>query len=242
MQQPVQEAPSHPRHICNVTVPTVVRIPAFVLIEGLRDLVRAQPTEAPRELVDAFALHGDVAIAPGAQPGRVDNARIPSRWVQRYMLQGRKTQRAFDALVHFGPGFTDDHFETCAAATYGVLLVGEKRWTFRASGGTSLTCTQHAGDTIYVPPGWIHQMETVSNGAIIIGETHIVPASARAFLTRARDIFRRLVDPSALRPVDEAQRLCDHFGIVVSAREQERDGHGLNAPVFRALRRFVSTR
>ncbi|KAJ0397774.1 hypothetical protein ATCC90586_005610 [Pythium insidiosum] len=90
-------------------------------------------------------------------------------------LDGRPQDRTFVAMVHFGPGFPADHIEVCAAATYGMLLQGEKHWELRRGDDTEVVrIVRHRGDTVYVPPGWVHNVTTVSDGAIIVGQTKVV--------------------------------------------------------------------
>ncbi|KAJ0391308.1 hypothetical protein P43SY_011537 [Pythium insidiosum] len=168
-------------------------------------------------------------------PFRVDNATIPSRWVSDYQLDGRPQDRTFVALVHFGPGFSADHIEVCAAATYGVLLQGEKHWELRRGDDTEvIRIVQHRGDTVYVPPGWVHNVTTVSDGAIIIGETKVVAGSARGLTRVATALHSTLRDPQRT-PVQEAEDLCALLGVSITAKKRRRGGTGASAPAFQAL-------
>ncbi|KAJ0398476.1 hypothetical protein ATCC90586_003379 [Pythium insidiosum] len=233
------ESENHPRNLDELTLPIIVRRPAFQLSGELGALVRERPRGVPAVLRTAFAKNKSVAVDDPAGAYRIDNARIPTSWVIDYQLEYPKARSAFVALVHFGPGFTPDHFETCAAATYGVLLHGEKHWKFRGLRGETMECTQHAGDTVYVPAGWVHNVKTESNGAIIVGETRITKGSAQAFITRVREMYSTLRD-SAVPPLEEAAKLCSHLGISISKKAQDKGGSGLNAPVLRALRSYIA--
>ena len=42
--------------------------------------------------------------------------------------------------------------------------------------------TQEANKTVYVPPGWMHEVETLSSSSILVGQTQVTQASITGIL------------------------------------------------------------
>lgn len=232
----IYEADQHPMALADVTCPTIVRSPVIQLTKHLGELVCNQPRipvgvpSAWRDnytaMATAFRRCGTVSIPEGDEGHWVSNAPIPSHWICDYKMtvRGHLKKHSFAALIHFGPGHvTEDHIEESAAATYGCLIEGQKEWEFRQSNRATMKCIQYQGDTVYIPPGFIHWVKTTSNGAIIIGETEVTEASVLAFAKNATKLVHGL-GGFKHNPEPEARHLCDVNNIPISGRLEERRG------------------
>jgi len=210
-----------------------VRTPALTLKQDLATLVtscvrppRSIPSGARSqfvELMEAFRRSRSISVPERVESYRVSDAPIPSSWIRKYRLadgdMSNIAARAFTALVQFGSDHnTDAHIEECAAATYGYLVEGEKVWEFLEGGSVVASFTQMAGDTLYLPPGCIHRVQTTSNGAILIGETYIVSGSIQAFARRAAALQQGRIGGQVYNPDPEAQKICESLMVAVSAR------------------------
>jgi quercetin dioxygenase-like cupin family protein len=235
----------HPRTLDDIDRITVVDPPAFNLTSDLGSLILGS-TRPPRgirvgdrenfeQLRSAFMHSPAVELPDGHRDGgmMVANARIPSRWIENYQLQvtgsskARLNRHEFVALVHFGPGhYTPPHTEVAAAATYGCLLQGAKKWTFYKGEKTIGTIEQTSGQTVYIPPGIPHSVETTSNGAVLIGESKIVKGSICAHVRNASYLQHEVntIDGIPTNPELEAKRICEGFNLSISKRLQTRAG------------------
>jgi hypothetical protein len=197
----VVTADRHPTSLEDVLEIMVVKSPALALKKDLAVLVRASSNQ-PRaiakadraqfqELKSAFRRYQSTAIEDESDPFVVFNVPIASSWIRCYKLAPNARNlglRRFVGIVHFGTGLvTQTHIEESAAATYGCLLSGRKEWEFFEKGKKEPVerYIQEQGETLYLPAGCMHRVKTLSNGAILIGETKITDASAAAFALHA---------------------------------------------------------
>ncbi|ETI30701.1 hypothetical protein F443_22216 [Phytophthora nicotianae P1569] len=231
----VVESAVHPKSLADVLFPTIVRSsPSIELTAPLCELVRSNPNairKVPehfstnfRELQQAYSEFLTVNLSSGNDSFCISNTPIPSDWIGVYRLCGDPRQKFFMGLVQFGEGHTTGyHIEECAAATYGCLLEGEKEWFFRLKDGSTISCKQNKGDTVYVPPGFYHRVITLSNGAILVGETTILPTSIDAFASNISPLYNG-IDGTRHNVEKEADRLCKEFDIVLSKTELHKGG------------------
>jgi hypothetical protein len=83
------------------------------------------------------------------------------------LVRGRKNIEAavegFGAIFYGQPTITPDHFDGAMHGTLLTLLVGEKEWTVHnPKRDTVYTICQNEGQTVYIPPGFSHQVTTHS--------------------------------------------------------------------------------
>lgn len=240
----------HPASLEDVKKITVVNSPAIRLRKDLAFLLRHSPkpqTALPLEarpmfdqLRESYEQWGGIDV-PADKAFKISNVQLPSAWFTEYTLRHTSVlSRSFVALVHFGPGSTDMHIEFCAAATYGCLLDGQKTWTFNLGAHQVATVNQSAGDTVYVPPGYAHSVETTSAGAILVGEIAIVPACLGALVKNMAALQHGVFGGIAIDPEPEAQRLCSYFGVTISNRLLQQGGKWLSSPACWALARHYA--
>ena len=81
-------------------------------------------------------------------------------------------------LVTFGHNKGGVHIEEECAAGWAQLVEGEKKWQMWPPGKKpnqntqpAYVFTQQAGNVVLTPSGWWHAVETVSNGAVLVGAT-----------------------------------------------------------------------
>ena len=81
-------------------------------------------------------------------------------------------------LVTFGHNNGGVHIEEECAAGWAQLVEGKKKWQIWPPGEQpspstqpQFVFTQNDGEVVLMPSGWWHAVETVSNGAVLVGAT-----------------------------------------------------------------------
>lgn len=98
----------------------------------------------------------------------------------------------FKPLVQFGSDrVVLPHFEVSATATYGCLLKGEKHWNVYSEGKVLDTVVQKEGNIVYLLPGCVHEVTTISKSGILVGETDFIKASVFGFAQQAANLTYR---------------------------------------------------
>ena len=236
----IRESASHPTSFADVEYPTIVRHPAITLIDSVSILAH---TSKPRRGENYSALKEAFETSPsvsGTAKFVVSNVAIPSRWVKEYRMGARGERLSshhFDAIVHFGL-WSRDRLPTLKSVLQprmGALSKGISCGRFRCKRGEIFRCVQHAGDTVYIPPGWVHRVTTQSNGSVLIGETKITRASIAGFVGNASKMVTNGV--SREYPEPEAAKLCEQFKIQVGS---SRRTSWYGGPAMSALRAVVA--
>lgn len=102
------------------------------------------------------------------------------------------------------------HIDGACNGGFLTLILGEKYWEFKKPGTMEyFSTTQSTGETVFIPPGWIHQVTTLSSLSVGYGAFWTSPVDEQfTLLCKNRDFIRRL-------PLDHKKGLIDDFAPIL---------------------------
>ena len=146
-----------------------LRDQAFVHVRDCDALVRVLTGEMGR---------GPLALHDGSSTFNEVDVPVTEEILNHMQHTRLHATSLFSLLATFGHHSGHVHIEECGGEQYSQLIRGEKVWRFWPPGpkpakGTNpfLVLRQRCGQSILIPGGWWHKVDTSSNGAVLVGET-----------------------------------------------------------------------